>query len=98
MGNSVSLGEYQTKLILTLIIAMDKVYRLIVKAVQHERLKEPFTSRDFRKACLGLGEGAYNAFLWKHRLRNPGSNTELFERISPGRFKLIRPLKKINCL
>jgi len=72
---------------------MRKVYKLIVKAVQNGKLKEPFTSHDFRKACSGLGEGTYNAFLWKHRLGKPGSNTELCERISPGKFKLIRPFK-----
>lgn len=76
---------------------MGKVYKLIVKAVKDGKLKEPFTSHDFRKACPDLGRGTYNAFLWKHRLKNPGDNTELFERICAGSFKLIRPLKKLDC-
>ncbi|MFX0138024.1 MAG: hypothetical protein ACFFDN_30560 [Candidatus Hodarchaeota archaeon] len=69
-----------------------KVYCLIVKAVENGKLKEPFNTKDFRKACPGLGEGTYKAFLYKHRLGNPDKNTELFKRVSTGIFKLIRPL------
>lgn len=70
-----------------------KVYRSIVEAVKERRLKEPFTKHDFRLACSGLGEGTYNAFLDKHALGNPGGNSELFERVAPGQFILLRPMK-----
>lgn len=69
---------------------MSKVYKLIVSTIRLGRLKEPFTSSDFRKACPGLGEGTYNAFLWKHRLRNPGGYVEYFKKVSPGKFRIIR--------
>lgn len=67
-----------------------KVYELIRGTIQNGKLREPFTSHDFRNACPGLGEGTYNAFLWKHRLGNPGNNSELFRRVSPGKFRLIK--------
>jgi hypothetical protein len=70
-----------------------KVYSLIVEAVNAGILKEPFSSNDFRKACPTLGDGAYNAFLFKHRSGNPAGNSELFKRVSTGKFKLIRPIK-----
>ena len=69
------------------------MYSAIVKAVKAGRLIEPFSNNDFRRACPGLGEGTYNAFLYKHRVDNPGGQSELFERTSPGQFKLVRPLK-----
>jgi len=70
-----------------------EVYRAIVKAVKEGRLKEPFTKEDFRRACPRFGEGTYNAFLWKHRVGNPGGNTELLELVEPGKFRLVRPFK-----
>lgn len=70
-----------------------KVYKSIVKAVNEEKLKEPFTNDDFREACPGLGEGTYNAFLHKHRIDNPSGNSELFEKVAPGQFNLVRPIK-----
>lgn len=74
-------------------MAGHKVYRCIVEAVKSGILEEPFTKYDFRNACPNLGEGTYNAFLDKHRVGNPGGNSELFEKIAPGRFKLVRPAK-----
>ena len=70
-----------------------KVYSCIITAVKIGTLIEPFTKDDFRKACPNFGEGTYNAFLDKHRLGNPSDNTELFEKVAPGKFKLIRPFK-----
>jgi len=69
------------------------IYRAIVKAVKEGRLNEPFTKEDFRRACPGFGEGTYNAFLGKHRVDNPRGNTELFELVEPGKFRLVRPFK-----
>jgi hypothetical protein len=71
----------------------DKVYTKIVNAVKAGILTEPFSVKDFRIACPGLGNGTYNAFLYKHRRSNPGRKSELFELISPGNFKCIRPFK-----
>lgn len=74
-------------------MAGHKVYSCIVESVKRGKLKEPFTRDDFRKACPNFSEGTYNAFLDKHRVGNPGGNSELFEKVSPGKFKLVRPLK-----
>ena len=70
-----------------------KIYKSIIGAVKAGKLIEPFTEKDFRKACPQLGEGTYKAFLHKHSLGNPGNNSELFERVSAGKFKLLRPFK-----
>ncbi len=69
------------------------MYRSIVQAVKSGELDEPFTRDDFRRACPGLGEGTYTAFLSKHRIDNPGGNSELFVNVTLGSFKLIRPFK-----
>jgi hypothetical protein len=66
------------------------VYGAIVAAVKTGRLREPFSKRTFRTACPGLGEGTYSAFLWKHR-RGNGKTSELFDLVSPGQFRCLRP-------
>jgi hypothetical protein len=68
-----------------------KVYQSIINAVERGKLKEPFTSDDFLKACSGFGDGTYNAFLHKHRVGNPGGNSELFKKVAEGKFVLVRP-------
>jgi hypothetical protein len=68
---------------------MSEVYKSITEAIRRRKLKEPFTSYDFKEACPGWADGTYNAFLWKHRLGNPGGYAEYFQKISPGKFKLI---------
>ena len=70
-----------------------EVYRAIVGAIRRGALREPFSKEDFRTVCPGFGNGTYNAFLDKHRHRNPGGNSELFERVSPGQFKCLRPFR-----
>jgi hypothetical protein len=74
-------------------MARHEVYACILKAVISRKLKEPFTKDEFRHVCPNFKEGTYNAFLWKHRVGNPGKNTELFIKVARGRFKLIRPFK-----
>jgi hypothetical protein len=74
-------------------MARQKVYSAIVNAVKADRLVEPFGRKEFRSACPGLGDGTYQAFLDKHRRGNPGGNSELFEKVAPGKFRLIRPVK-----
>ena len=70
-----------------------RVYGAIVTAVKTGALTEPFSKATFRLACPGLGNGTYNAFLDKHSLGNPGRNSELFERVSPGLFRCLRPFR-----
>ena len=75
-------------------MANHRVYSAIVSAVRSGRLVEPFSCADFRRACPGFSKGTYKAFLYKHRLDNPGGcSSELFELVSPGRFKLLRPIR-----
>ena len=74
-------------------MAGHRIYKSMIEAVRENKLKEPFTSSDFRIACPGLGNGTYGAFLNKHRVGNPGGNSELFIRVSQGKFKLLRPFK-----
>lgn len=68
-------------------------YGAIVQAVHRSDLSEPFTASDFEAACPGLGAGTYVAFLAKHAVGNPGGETELFERVDRGVYRLVRPLK-----
>ena len=70
-----------------------KVYNAIVSAIKNGSPKEPFDKKDFESACPGFGDGTYNAFLDKHSKGNPGGNSELFERVAPGKFKCVRPFK-----
>ena len=74
-------------------MASHKVYGSIVKAVKRGKLREPFSKEDFRRACPDLGDGTYNAFLWKHRKGNPGGNSVLFEETSRGKFILVKPIR-----
>jgi hypothetical protein len=69
-----------------------KVHFCIVSAIKAGRLREPFSSTDFLNACPD-GEGTYIAFLHKHALGNKGKDTELFVRVSPGKFECVRPFK-----
>jgi hypothetical protein len=68
-----------------------RVYSAIVGAVKAGRLAEPFGPREFREACPGFAPGTYGVFLNKHRVGNPGGNTELFAKVAPGCFKCVRP-------
>ena len=70
-----------------------KVYKAIVEAIRSASLKEPFAQGDFREQCPGFGQGTYNAFLYKHRVGNPGGKSELFELVNSGSFKCVRPFK-----
>ena len=70
-----------------------EVYTPLVRAVRAGRLPEPFTAGDFERTCPGFGTGTYRAFLHKHSRGNPGQQSVLFDRISPGRFRCVRPFK-----
>jgi hypothetical protein len=69
------------------------VYSKIVQAIKSGDLVEPFGNNDFRRACPGLGNGTYKAFLHKHCKDNSGGVSELFEKVAPGRFCLLRPYR-----
>jgi hypothetical protein len=70
-----------------------RVYGAIVRTIKSGALVEPFSKADFEASCPGFGAGTYNAFLDKHARGNRGGNTELFERVSPGKFKCARPFR-----
>jgi hypothetical protein len=74
-------------------VAGHRVYSAIVAAVRSGTLTEPFGKADFRRACPGFGDGTYEAFLYKHRLGNPGDNSELFELVGVGQFRLLYPIR-----
>lgn len=68
-----------------------RVYESIVRAVRRGALVEPFSKDQFVAACPGFGKGTYRAFLDKHRVGNPGGNSELFERVALARYQCVRP-------
>ena len=70
-----------------------EVYSAIVNAVRNGRLKEPFSTGDFRTTCPGFGDGTYDAFLHKHSVGNRGEASELFDRVEKGRFRCVRPFR-----
>ena len=70
-----------------------RVYAAIVGAVRTGKLAEPFSRESFGMVCPGLGPGTYAAFLDKHSEGNPGRNSELFRRVSPGQFECLRPFR-----
>ena len=69
------------------------VYSAIVNAVRDGILQEPFSRYDLKSACKSLKKSTCNTFPSKHRKGNPGGNSELFEMVSKGKFKLIRPFR-----
>lgn len=73
-------------------MAQHKLYREMVKAVGKGALSEPFSAEDVRQAYKGFADRTYGTFLPEHRLGN-GNTSELFERVSPARYKLLRPFK-----
>jgi len=69
------------------------VYGTIVRAIRSHRLKEPFSKQELRRACPRLKESTCCTFPWKHRKGNPGGAPELFIKVGPNKFKLIRPFR-----
>ncbi|MDZ4723773.1 MAG: hypothetical protein SGI97_07710 [candidate division Zixibacteria bacterium] len=65
-------------------MATGAFFNEIFRAVKEEKLLEPFMPNDVRDACPGYAENTYSVFLPKHRIGNPGRNTELFERMADG--------------
>jgi hypothetical protein len=63
----------------------------IYAAVRAKRLGEPFSADAVKCACPGWAKRTNHVFLAKHAVGNPGGNTELFVRMAPGRYRLVRP-------
>lgn len=66
-----------------------ELYKSAVSAVRSGLLKEPFSAADVQKACPGYAVHTYGVFLPKHRKGNPGGNTELFEQIGRGLYRIL---------
>ena len=67
---------------------MGKLISQIRAAVASGKLSEPFTPAMVAVACPGWAPNTYGTFLPKHRVGNPGGNTELFIRVAPGLYRL----------
>jgi len=65
-----------------------RTIRSIREAVEKRRLREPFSPSEVNKA---LGITCAGTFLPKHRVGNPGGNTERFRRVSerPALYRLL---------
>ena len=60
--------------------------RRIRAAVRVGKLHEPFKASEVNKL---LGIHWAGTFLPKHRVENPGGDTELFVRVAKGRYRLV---------
>ncbi len=56
----------------------------IRRAVRAGELRKRFRAADVRRACPGWSQKTYSNFLPKHRVDNPGCDTELFVRHEDG--------------
>ena len=74
------------------VMAQSEVYSSIVQGVRRGDLSEPFGTAEFRRECPGFAENTYRKFLGKHREGN-GNESELFQRVSRGRYVLLRPFR-----
>ena len=68
----------------------------IYTAVRKCRLREPFGSEEVRRVCPGWAPRTYSVFLSKHALGNPGKETELFERVAPGRYRILPNMRETH--
>lgn len=65
-----------------------RLIREIRRACRDGRLIQPFGPRDVRDAGVPCAPATPGTFLPKHRIGNPGGNTELFVRVARGRYVL----------
>lgn len=67
-------------------------------AVKNRELKETFSKEGFKRVCPKFKESTHRNFLRKHKIGNSGDETELFEEVLSGKFKVVRPFKYgLNC-
>lgn len=62
--------------------------REIRRACREGRLIQPFGPRDVLDAGISCAPTTPGTFLPKHRVDNPGGDTELFVRVARGRYIL----------
>ena len=60
----------------------------IRRAERARKLGKRFRAADVKRACPGWNERTYSNFLPKHRVGNPGGNTELFVQHEDGSYSL----------
>ena len=65
-----------------------RLIREIRRAVRDGRLHEPFAAGDLIPAGIRCASSTPSTFLPKHRVGNPGGNSELFIRIALGKYRL----------
>jgi hypothetical protein len=75
------------------LMANHQTYRSIVEAVKNGELEEPFTAGDIRRVCPQIAQNTPGTFLPKHRRNNPENQSELFEQVGRGQYKLLLPIK-----
>lgn len=61
----------------------------IRRAVRGGKLCKRFRAADVSRACPRWSQRTYSNFLPKHRVGNPGCNTELFDRHEDGSYSLV---------
>jgi hypothetical protein len=61
----------------------------IYEQVKKGRLVEPFSAAAVKRTCPGWSDSTYHVFLPKHRVGNPGGNTELFEQVGAGLYRTL---------
>ena len=59
-------------------------------ARQEDRLRPIFGPKEVAVACPGWSKRTYSVFLPKHRVGNPGGDTELFDRVGPGLYRILK--------
>lgn len=67
---------------------MGRLIQEIRTAVKEGRLTEPFSPQEVVQAGVQCAATTPGTFLPKHRVGNPGGNTELFIRVGPGQYRL----------
>ena len=66
-----------------------KFIRDIRRARREGRLPREFRKADLQKACPGWAAETCGVFPSKHRVGNPGRETELFVRVARGLYRLV---------
>ena len=70
--------------------------RLICESVDRGDLVEPFGAKELR--AIGVRDSTAGGFTPKHAVGNPQGETELFVRVSPGRYRLNPDSRTVACL
>ena len=68
---------------------MSRFMQDIRRAVNEDRLEQPFRGPDVERACPDWGKRTYGVFLAKHCVGNPGGYTAYFVRVERGLYRLV---------